>query len=365
MAYLSPHYPIDAFVSYSHGNPRGEDDPPLRRWSLEFVKILQNDIIALEGAEFDDLEVWCDEKIDPTAKLTDALRAKAKSAAILIILISKRYLESSWCREELEWFKSQVRDRGRDHSCVMVVRVQSTSETDWPDFILDERGHGVVGFRFHPSPEPGVAVEPYGWHDLTERPEPFRKELSRLRTIFTRRLRELRERADRLTGQQQALMDEMPGRRPRIYLHARPGDHELRSQVEKALASIHVDTVAVRASSDQSILGWSEESKRRIELAERCDALALLRPGHETGDGVFYPELLDIGLDDRERIATKRGRSIPCAVLDDTTEPLPSIATRYGIERFWIRQEDWQEAFRSWLDHALPSTNGARDVGRD
>src|SRR5262245_44969734 len=111
MAFLSPHYSLDAFVSYSHGDPRRlGDSSPLKRWSLALIKALRDDILAL-STEFDELEIWCDEQIDPTAKLTETLRDMVRSAAILIVLMSPRYLRSSWCRDEREWFKSQVRDR--------------------------------------------------------------------------------------------------------------------------------------------------------------------------------------------------------------------------------------------------------------
>jgi hypothetical protein len=66
MAFLSPHYPLDAFVSYSHGDPKGVGDAPLRRWSLALIKALRDDILAL-ATEFDDINIWCDEQIDPTA----------------------------------------------------------------------------------------------------------------------------------------------------------------------------------------------------------------------------------------------------------------------------------------------------------
>jgi hypothetical protein len=44
MAYLSPHFEYDAFVSYSHGDRRGGFDNPLKAWTLALIQKLETDI---------------------------------------------------------------------------------------------------------------------------------------------------------------------------------------------------------------------------------------------------------------------------------------------------------------------------------
>ena len=73
MAYLSPHFDYDVFVSYSHGDPRGTRDAPLRDWTRALIGKLEAQILSLD-TEFDDLNVWMDARIDPTIHLTDELR---------------------------------------------------------------------------------------------------------------------------------------------------------------------------------------------------------------------------------------------------------------------------------------------------
>jgi hypothetical protein len=348
MAFLAPHYSLDAFVSYSHGDPKRSGDSPLRTWSLALIKTLRDHIYSL-STEFDDIAIWCDEQIDPTAKLTETLRSTVKSAAILIVLMSPRYLKSSWCTDERAWFESQVKDRVKDLSCVLVVRVVSTRESEWPAFLLDERGQPPIGFCFHP-PTDKPEVEPYGWPDLVERPEPFRKELSTFRTVLMSRLREVKERVQRRHAPQQDLPIHSGGRRPRLYLHARPEDSELRGQVEQALSSIGCDPLTIPSPTGNGLSDWNRESAQRIQFAQRCDALALLRGA----DDRFVGDLVDVGIDDRERIAAARGRGFPCAVLDATLEPLPPIAATYGIERFSLNKPHWETDFRFWIDKARP-----------
>ena len=192
MAYLEPHFDPDVFVSYSHGDPRGAGDSPLKAWTHALLRKLESQILSLD-TEYDALHVWMDEQIDPTAGLTVELRDKVTASGVLIIVMSKRYLASSWCRDELEWFRKQIQDRAGEHGRVFVIRAQPTDTAAWPDFLRDERGYAMPGFSFY-DPESGV---PWGWPDLRETPRDFVKEMCRLQTVLTKRLRELRDRAEK------------------------------------------------------------------------------------------------------------------------------------------------------------------------
>ena len=68
MSYLDPHFNPDVFVSYSHGDPLG-GRAPLRDRTQALIRRLNDRLHALE-TEFDDLHIWMDPEIDPTAYLT-------------------------------------------------------------------------------------------------------------------------------------------------------------------------------------------------------------------------------------------------------------------------------------------------------
>ena len=87
---------------------RCEGRAPLRDWTQALIRKLKDQLRSLE-TEFNDLHIWMDPEIDPTANLTDELRKKANASGVLMIVMSKRYLNSSWCRDELEWFREQIR----------------------------------------------------------------------------------------------------------------------------------------------------------------------------------------------------------------------------------------------------------------
>jgi hypothetical protein len=346
MAYLEPHFDPDVFVSYSHGDPRGAGDSPLKAWTHALLRKLESQILSLD-TEYDALHVWMDEQIDPTAGLTVELRDKVTASGVLIIVMSKRYLASSWCRDELEWFRKQIQDRAGEHGRVFVIRAQPTDTAAWPDFLRDERGYAMPGFSFY-DPESGV---PWGWPDLRETPRDFVKEMCRLQTVLTKRLRELRDRAEKRAQVEAAAKPAMtpPSGTRRIYLHA-PADCEpARADIGRVLTQDGIVPLTAQASAGGGLAGWQRDSGARIEAAKRCEALALLRP--DDGDR-FVGDLLDIGVDERARIADARGAPLPCAVLDKTGASLPIDVTSFGIEHFDVSRENWRGEFRQWLDTA-------------
>jgi len=353
MAYLAPDYEYDVFVSYSHGDPLGHGDSPLKRWTVKLVNELVSEIRAVD-TEFDNLNIWLDEQIDPTAHLTDELRQKVSSSGVLLIVMSPRYLASSWCRDELEWFRAQVHDRAREQGRVFVVRALPTIESNWPDFLRDQRGHSLVGFRFH-DPQSNM---PFGWRDMRETNEEYVRQLWRLQTALTKRLRELNERAvERARArEQEATAPVRKGGTPRIYVHARGDQGPVRSEVQRQLTQLGIMPLSPPIETGDRLVDWTRESKARFEAARRCDALALVRAD---GDESFIGELLDIGVDERERIQTARGSSLPCAVFDGSGTDLPIDVSPYGIQRFDVADANWGTAFREWLDQSGAQGQGA------
>ena len=103
------------------------------------------------------------------------------------------------------------------------------------------------------------------------------------------------------------------------------------------------------ADPGRDIADWMRESRARIETAKRCDAMALVRAD---GDDRFIGDLLEISVDERERIQSARGSPLPCAVLDQSGQVLPIDVSGYGIERFDVGREGWRGQFQGWLKQA-------------
>jgi len=342
MAFLAPRFDPDVFVSYSHGDPRGGGDWSLKDWTQALIRRLEGQILDLD-TEFADLKLWIDAQIDPTAHLTDGLRAKVGASGVLAIVMSKRYLQSSWCRDELEWFRKQVEERASDSGRVFVIRAQPTDESQWPEFLRDERGHAMPGFTFYDA----ATGYPLGWPDPRADDRDFVKELCRLQTALTKRLRELKARADKRAEAEAAARAPPPASAARrIYLYAPPDSESARIEIGRELSDDGIVPLTAQGGGG-GLADWQREANARIETAKRCAALALLRVD---GGERFVGDLLDIGVDERERIANARGAPLPCAVLDKTGADLPLDVSAFGIQRFDLNRDGWRGAFRDWLD---------------
>lgn len=350
MSHLAPHFDPDVFVSYSHGDPIADRRAPLREWTQALVQRLEEGLHALE-TEFDDLDLWMDRKIDPTAHLTDELKRKVGKCGILVIVMSKRYLNSKWCKEEREWFKAQIKERPGTDGRVFVIRAQKTDTKQWPDFLRDEGGNAMPGFPFY-DPENG-----YPWGFRQSPNDEYFKELDRLQRWLITRLRELGERAAKRAGAEKsgAALPKPAGSR-RIYLHAPYGSKSVLAEVSLALKGDGIVPLTAHTGAGGQLADWQREARDRIETAKRCDALALLRIEN---DEQFVGDILDIGVDERERIVGTRGAQLPCAVLDKTGEALPIDVAPFGIERFDVNRTDWPGQFRAWLDASRGVSAGA------
>jgi hypothetical protein len=216
-----------------------------------------------------------------------------------MIVMSPRYLASAWCQDELEWFREQVQARARDQGRVFVIRAYPTEEKRWPDFLRDTRGHTLPGFQFHDKED----WMPYGWRESSKNREGYVRELWRLQTALTKRLREIRCNAERRVElANPKLVAAFAGQR-RIYLHARPEHASICDEVRRMLAQDGIIPLSTVADPGRDIADWSRESRVTIEAAKRCDALALVRADDDVR---FIGDLLEIGVDERSR-----GGSVP------------------------------------------------------
>jgi hypothetical protein len=336
MSFLAPNFDPDVFVSYSHGDPQGRSTQ-LRDWTQALISRLEGQVRALE-TEFQDLQLWIDRNIDPTMGLTPQLKKMVSNSGVLMIVMSKHYLESSWCRDEREWFGKEIEGRPQESGRVFVLHAQQTDKALWPEFIRE-----LTGFCFY-DPQNGL---PWDFPDLREPNAEFGKVLLSLHLWLTKRLRELRERGKKAQDKPASAAATPSPAGPRlIYIHAPPEGEAARAEIGQALKSDGFLPVAP-APIGHSLAGWQGEANVRLEAAKRCEALTLLRvPDADK----FVGDLLDIGVTERERIVAARGAPLPCAVFDKSGADLPIDITGYGIERFDVTQAGWHGQFRSWLD---------------
>jgi hypothetical protein len=363
VSFLAPHFDYDVFVSYSHGDPRGTGGAPLKRWTTGLIRELGAEIRDTH-TDFDDLHVWFDEQIDPTAHLTEELRRKVRSSAILMIVMSPRYLASSWCKEELGWFEEQVAARAHEQGRVFVIHALPTDGQTWPAFLRDERGHTMPGYFFYDRDSSrGDRHKPFGWGlpNIRDDGINFSRMLSTLEGALTLRLREIKTREEARAAPPPPPPAPPPrvavrgGTAQRVYLHVRNGQGELGDRVRGGLAKDGLD--AVGPIDAAALLGQhATERDARIAVAQQCAALALVRADD---DASFVGDLCDIGVDERMRMADKRGGvPLPCAVLDGSGARMPFDVSPFGIRRFDLGRETWPGEFLAWVKEAQGQAAG-------
>ncbi len=312
-SFAGPPYDYDVFISYSHGDPRGIGRTPLATWTHSLIDELKGDIQST-STEFDHLAVWDDREADPTLRLTPMLKENVSSSALLVIVMSPRYLGSTWCKDELTWFEQELARRDEEEGCTLVVRALPTQEEMWPAPLKDERGNSVLGFWFHPRPT-REGIRAFGWPEPRPSDREFFDELSRLSTAVQQRLRKIKQR-EALRDRVKAPPAEVQGK-PKVYLHARPGDEEkwaeLRDQMISNGWEVYPESLVQDTGGLKGLRLLQEQRRRRVSAYLDCDILLIVRS--QPGEWIDT-ELETVGFDERRELDAFYHKRIPCAVLD-------------------------------------------------
>jgi hypothetical protein len=290
MGYLSAHE-HDIFVSYAHSDS-------LNDWSKRLVEEVRNYVatgLALRHAR--QVDVWMDYKICGSTPLTRQLRDKVENSGVLLVLMSEWYLESSWCRDELEWFVNAVRQKDRP---VFVVRVRSTDHDGWPSVFKDERGHPLVGYDFVRDAEGSSLGLPKGYPcpEHASDGKEYYDALSKLASDIVTQLKALaqpREPDAARHGRPTPELRETPAPRERIYLAAAPAEDvdDLREELAKLLRANNCIVLP-----EENPLDLDQVRHQAAEWIANCDKFVQVLgsisgswPHDETGFVMYQHEL--------------------------------------------------------------------------
>lgn len=162
MAYLS-NFTHDVFVSYAHGpKPFGRRTDLLSTWTKSFIDDLSSQLDLLLGAKDQKrrVSVWMDEALDGNRSLSNGLNSNIKESALLLVVMSKLYLESAWCGTELRWFTDEAGKAPTDR--IFVVKAYNTQVDQWPAALKPD-GHPVPGYAFYSAEYPDDLGTPLGY----------------------------------------------------------------------------------------------------------------------------------------------------------------------------------------------------------
>ncbi len=139
-------YEHDIFISYTHN-----DNAPIGAapgWVDVFHESLANWLIKRRGLR--NLAIWRDERrMDGNTRFNAAIENALKSSALFFALVSRNYLNSEYCKKELNWFR-QAHDRGPggltagEHSRMFPILLNNIPHADWPEDL-----GGTAGFDMH------------------------------------------------------------------------------------------------------------------------------------------------------------------------------------------------------------------------
>lgn len=147
-------FPTDLFISYAH-----IDNQPLptveEGWIARFDKSLRPFVATRLGAN---VEVWRDPKLAGNDVFANEIIFKFKETAVLVAVITPRYLNSEWCRREAEEFCREAEKNGgvvigNKARIFKVYKFPVDSEEQLPDVMGK-----LLGYDFYTTDE-GSPVE--------------------------------------------------------------------------------------------------------------------------------------------------------------------------------------------------------------
>lgn len=120
--------PHDIFISYAHSDdeiPTGCSAGWVSTFVTELRKVLRRRIGGT-GAD-----IWMDHRLASNEQVSPTLQEKAASSRTLILFLSNGYLNSNWCRSELNDFL-QANAAHKNRESVFVVEIDRIDRSRWP-----------------------------------------------------------------------------------------------------------------------------------------------------------------------------------------------------------------------------------------
>lgn len=127
----------DVFISYAQ-----IDNQPLSGAEQGWVTTLKSNLERLLAIRLGSREVslWTDHNLAGNAPLTPEILGKLRETATLLVVLSRGYLNSEWCRREREAF---LRERSGADSRLFVVELDRIEQNERPPELCD-----LLGYRF-------------------------------------------------------------------------------------------------------------------------------------------------------------------------------------------------------------------------
>lgn len=141
MAYV-PGFRHDVFVSYA----MVDDVPPPdvdHGWVSTLIRNLQNQLAQRLGRA-DSYSLWMDRaNLSAKDEIAPAIIENIRGSATLLLILSRGYLASEWCRREGNAFLDALKSRPHGEGSVFVVTTHKLDRDLWPNEFRD-----LIGYNF-------------------------------------------------------------------------------------------------------------------------------------------------------------------------------------------------------------------------
>lgn len=357
MSFVGKPFKHDVFITYSHGDADGDGHSLLKQWSEGFSRELEQELQLmadqLSGIKvFRDQHARPDQALDPMEPLTKQLREDIAGSAILAILMTPHYLNSSWCDDERSWWQeAQQENELHVDGRLAVAHILPTTDKEWPEALVDSRGHKLVGQCFYDKSR--ANARPYEWPQPSSTSgDPFRGTLVDYIGNLMVHLKELKTLVQERERQNEEAMRLAADGGQAIYLHGSQENSAIWEDVWSDLETAGFQVYPTEPDPISRDLTETQKiSKGRIEILKGCDALLLV--GTED-TRMLDADLVVVGRNERHQARAFSDRLMPCAVVDtaglaDNRQRILTNARRLGVHWFKAEDQSWTSDIPPWL----------------
>ena len=228
----------DVFISYAH-----IDNKPLAEGEDGWIQLLDERLrIRLNQLLGEPVKVFRDPKLQGNDEFSDVLLRKISKVALLVSVLSPRYIKSEWCLKELDEFCRQAAVQGglslNDKSRVFKVVKTFSPRQDHPGQL-----QGLLGYEF------------YEFDEVTDRAREFSPE------IDPNRDKRYWEKFEDLAQDIKQLIESL--RKPSDKLLATDGSPDIEANGHAGSAAVDSSITAIYLAETTSDLNDSRDKIRR------------------------------------------------------------------------------------------------------
>jgi hypothetical protein len=229
------------FISYAHADNQSFDDET-GGWVALFVDHLQKAVAMRPGGSR--VRCWMDYRLEPQRAVDETLRQRIRDSRCILAFLSPRYLESEWCRKEMETFVELV-GNGAASDRVFLVELLPTDREHWHPGI---RSITEVKFWSESLEQPEAMI--LGWPVPNPKADkPYWTQLNRLAAILARQIQNLPPPPETPPPAVPARSDPLPALAPpppsgplRLVVNADRPDRDLGREAQRLLDELEVET---------------------------------------------------------------------------------------------------------------------------